>query len=76
VHYIKYLGSAIGQAISLTVCKLDIGLVHRSFCFKGKTWSQISRNTYALLVSHEIRDEVFPKQKDFVLGRYPIHKLP
>jgi hypothetical protein len=28
---------------------------------------------YALSVSHEIRDQVFPKQKDLVLGRYPIH---
>jgi hypothetical protein len=27
---------------------------------------------YALSVSHEIRDQVFPKQKDLVLGRYPI----
>jgi hypothetical protein len=28
---------------------------------------------YALSVSHEIHDQVFPKQKDLVLGRYPIH---
>jgi hypothetical protein len=30
---------------------------------------------YALSVSHEIRDQVFPKQKDLVLGRYPIHNI-
>jgi hypothetical protein len=30
---------------------------------------------YALSVSHDIRDQVFPKQKDLVLGRYPIHTL-
>jgi hypothetical protein len=34
VHYIKCFGSAIVQANSLTVCNLDIGLVHRSFCFR------------------------------------------
>jgi hypothetical protein len=43
LHQVLQSSHSSGQ-YSLTVYKLDIGLVHRSFCL-GKTWSQIAWNT-------------------------------